>query len=47
LYHLGFFVTPFLSPFLDIRIAAMEITWLTGNPLLLGCLLTSSLAVRT
>lgn len=47
MYHLELLVTPFLSPFLDIRIAAKKITWLTGNPFLLGCLLASSLAVKT
>jgi hypothetical protein len=47
LYHLGLLVTLFLSLFLDIGIAAKKITWLTGNPFLLGCLLASSLAVWT
>jgi len=47
LYHLGLYVTPFLSPLLDIGIAAVEIPWFTGNPFLLGCLLASSFAVRT
>jgi hypothetical protein len=47
LYHLRLLVTPFLAPFLDIGIAAKEITWFTGNPFFLGCLLASSLAVRT
>jgi len=40
-------VTPLLSPFLDIGIAAMEIPWFTGNPFLLGCLLASSFAIGT
>ena len=47
MYHLKLLVTPFLSPFLDIRIATKKITWFTGNPFLLGCLLASSLAVMT
>ncbi len=47
MYHFGLHVTPLLSPFLDIGIAAMEIPWFTGNPFLLGCLLASSFAIRT
>ena len=47
LYHLKLLVSPFLSPFLDIGITTTEITRLTGNPFLLGCLLASRLAVRT
>jgi hypothetical protein len=46
LYHPGLYVTPFLSPFLDIGIAAVEIPRLTGNPFPLGCLLASSFAIR-
>jgi hypothetical protein len=47
LYHTGLSVTPFLPPFLDIRIAAKKIPWFTGNPFLLRCLLASSFAIRT
>jgi hypothetical protein len=47
LYHLGLHVTLLLSPFLDIWIATLEITWFAGNPFLLGCLLASRLATKT
>jgi hypothetical protein len=46
LYHTKLLVTLLLAPFLDIGIAAMEITWFAGNPFLLGGLFASSPAVR-
>ena len=47
MYHIKLLVSPLLSPFLDIGIAAMKITWFAGNPFLLGCLFASSFAART
>jgi len=47
LYHTGLAGSLLLPPFLDIKVAAKEIAWFTGNPFLLGCMLASSFTLRT